>query len=127
MTARERITAVYNNTLPDRIPVAIYSFLHRWGTFERLSRENGLGILDIAFGVSFLSPPFFARPECISEVKDASLDVSYRWVSGELVEVHTYETPVGTVSQHLVKDPSYGSNWRRKYNIESREIGRAHV
>jgi hypothetical protein len=93
----------------------------RHGEAERMARDRGLGIIDSVVGVSLLSPPYFALYDCVSEVKNATFDISYRWIDRELMEIRKYETPVGTVTQHVTKDPAYGSYWRKKHYIESRE------
>jgi hypothetical protein len=91
----------------------------RNGEAERMARDKGLGIIDHVVGVSLLSPPYFVRHDCISEVKNTTFDISYKWVGGELMEIRKYETPVGSITQHVTQDPGYGSNWRKKHYIES--------
>jgi hypothetical protein len=68
-----------------------------------------------------MAPTFFTRRDCVSDVKNSTFGVSYKWMDGELIEVHRLETPVGTITQHMGKDPTYGSNWRKKHYIESLE------
>lgn len=121
MTKRERILAVYRNQLADQIPLGCYSMFNRLGQAERIARSKGLGIIDNVVATSLLAPPFFARHECLSEVKNSIFDINYRWIDGELIEIHKFETPVGTVSQQVGKDPTYGSYWRKKHYIENRE------
>jgi len=116
---RERMLAVYRNSTPDRIPVAIYSRYHRSGEVERAARNNGLGILSFEPAVSLLAPPWHLQSGYVSEVKDAAFNVTITWEGGEQVETRTFETPVGQVSQRLVKDPTFGSDWVTKHYIAS--------
>ena len=121
MTIRERMMSVYQNKLPDQIPVSIYKRYHRSGTVERMARNIGLGIIDFYPVVSLLAPPWHTYEGYISEVKGADLNIKFTWKNGKMIEIRTYETPVGTVSQHLSKDPIYGSDWVDKYYIENIE------
>ena len=118
MTIRERIMAVYRNTVPDRVPAAIYSRYHRSGEVERAARNNGLGILQFEPAVSLLAPPWHLQPGYVSEVKGASFSVTISWEGGEQVETRAFETPLGRISQRIVKDPSFGSDWITKHYIE---------
>lgn len=121
MTIRERIMAVYRNKMPDQIPVSIYNRYHRYGEVERIARNMGLGILDFYPLVSLLAPPWHIQTGYVSEVKGVSLSINIAWENGERVEIRSYETPVGIISQRTVKDPAYGSDWIKKHYIESKE------
>ncbi len=121
MTVRERILSVYRNEMPDQIPISIYRAYVREGTVQREARNKGLGILYTVQCVSLLSPPDHLREESFSKINNASFSVGYKWINGELIEIHRIETPVGIVTQHKATDPSYGSKWIRKYYIENRE------
>ncbi len=118
MTIRERIMAVLRNRPVDRIPVAIYSRYHRSGEVERMARNNGLGILFFEPPVSLLAPPWHLHPGYVSQVKDASFNIKITWANGEQVETRSYETPAGSISQRIVKDPSYGSDWISQHYIK---------
>jgi hypothetical protein len=118
---REKMMAVYRNRLPRGIPLACYSFMLPNGRSERIARENGLGIIDHFPGVTLVSPPYFARYECLSNVKNSEFSISYYWDAHELVEVHKYATPVGEVTQHVAKEPGYGSYYRKKHYITEDE------
>lgn len=118
---REKMMAVYRNQVPQGIPLAYYNFMLPNGINERIARENGFGIIEHFPGVSLVSPPYFARYECLSEVQHSNFSISYYWDSDELVEVHKYETPVGDVSQHVAKEPGYGSYYRKKHYITENE------
>jgi hypothetical protein len=120
MTIRERMTAVLQGKLPDRIPFAMYNNMFRYGTCERTERNNGLGIIARGTGVSMINPPFFVRPDCLSAAKNTDFSIRYKWNGKQLVEVHEFNTPVGLISQHTVKD-SFGGNHRIKYYVESKE------
>ncbi|MEA1997133.1 MAG: uroporphyrinogen decarboxylase family protein, partial [Gemmatimonadota bacterium] len=117
----ERIMAVYRNRMPDQIPVSIYNRYLRSGEVERTARNMGLGILYYYPVVSLLAPPWHIQPGYVSEVKGVSFNINISWENGEAVETLTYETPLGMISQQVVKDPSYGSDWRKKHYIESAE------
>ncbi|MBN1131931.1 MAG: hypothetical protein JXR52_09690 [Bacteroidales bacterium] len=121
MTIKERILSVYRNQDPQQIPVSIYNRYHRYGEAERAARNNGLGILDFYPVVSLLSPPWHVKPGYVSEVKNASFDIKLVWNEGQKTEVRTIETPVGSISQHIIQDPSYGSDWVKKHYLEKAE------
>jgi len=121
MTIRERILAVYRNQMPDKVPFGIYSRYQRSGEVERLARNSGLGILSFYPVVSLLAPPWHVHPGYISEIKNSTFNISNKWNAGKLIEVRSIETPVGTISQHIIKDPSYGSDWVDKPYINSEE------
>ena len=119
MTIRQRMMAVLRNTQPDQVPVAIYNRYHRSGEIERTARNNGLGIMYFEPPVSLLAPPWHLHPGYLSEVKGASFHVDFTWEEGGQVETRTYRTPVGSVSQRIVKDPSYGSDWISQHYIKA--------
>ena len=121
MTPRERILSLYRHEIPDRVPVSIYASYLRNGRVEREARNRGLGILSIYPAVSFLAPPWHTHPGYISEVRDAELQIRYSWEAGRRVEQRTYETPVGTISQRIVQEPSYGSDWILEHYIKDRD------
>ncbi len=121
MTTKERILNVYRNQMPDKIPVGIYNRYHRYGEVERAARDNGLGILDFYPVVSLLAPPWHVKPGYVSEVKNSSFDVKLTWEKGKQIELRTFETPVGKISQVIVKDTAYGSDWTRKHYLETLE------
>jgi len=121
MNVKERILSVYRNQKPDKIPVGIYSRYHRLGEVERLARNNGLGILDFYPVVSLMAPPWHVKPGYVSEVKDATFEIKLFWEMGKQIEQRSYDTPVGKISQQLIKDPSYGSDWITKHYLESAE------
>jgi hypothetical protein len=121
MTIRERILSVYRNQLPDKVPFGIYSRYHRSGEVERMARNSGLGILSFNPAVSLLAPPWHVQSGYISEIKNSTFNISYKWNTGKLIEVRSIETPVGTIFQHIIKDPSYGSDWVEKPYIKNLE------
>jgi hypothetical protein len=120
-TTRERMMKVYRNQVPDRPPVAIYARYLPRGASERLARNLGLGIIDYYPVLSMLAPPWHTLPGYLSEVKGASLNVTFTWENGQAVEIRTYNTPVGSVTQRTRKDPSYASDWIEKFYISSLE------
>ena len=118
MTIKERILSVYNNQVPSQIPVSIYNRYHRYGEIERSARNNGLGILDFYPVVSLLAPPWHVKPGYVSEVKNSSFTIKNVWDKGQKIEIRTIETPVGSISQQIIQDPSYGSDWVKKHYLE---------
>jgi len=121
MTIRERMRRVYQNKVPDQIPIGIYKRYHRLGSVERMVRNMGLGIIDFHPVVSLLSPPWHMHEGYVSEVKNVNLDIKHVWENGKMMEYRIFETPVGTLSQCLSKDPTYGSDWVNQYYIKETE------
>jgi len=121
MTIKERILSVYNNQMPDKMPIGIYNRYHRYGEVERVARNNGLGILDFYPVVSLLAPPWHVKPGYVSEVKNASFEIKIIWDKGKQTEIRTFETPVGNISQQIVKDTAYGSDWIQKHYLKTPE------
>jgi uroporphyrinogen-III decarboxylase len=121
MTIRERMMAVYRNQTPDRIPVSIYARYLPRGHAERQARELGVGILDYHPLTTLLAPPWHVYPGFLSEVRGADFNIRFTWQDGYRMEERSYETPVGTVTQRLLQDPIYGSDWTEKFYITSRE------
>lgn len=121
MTVRERMLRVYCGELPDQWPVGIYQRYLPRGTWERRQRDAGLGIIAYYPISTLMSPPWHLHAGFISEVKGVEFQVSYQWIDGQKTEVRTFQTKVGTVSQHTARDPVYGSDWISKYYIASEE------
>jgi hypothetical protein len=121
MMPRERILSTYRRETPDRMPVSIYASYLRTGSVEREARNRGLGVLVIHPLVSLLAPPWHMHPGYISEVRNADLRVRYAWEGGRRIEHRAYETPVGTISQRIVKEPGYGSDWIQEHYIKGQE------
>jgi len=117
LTTKERMLAVYNNQQPYYIPVSIYSRFLKRGTQEREARRLGMGIIDYVPITSLIAPPWHLTQGFFSEVKNAEFNIRYIWQNGEISEIRTINTPVGSVSQHLRKDPSYGTDWVDKFYI----------
>ncbi len=121
MTPRERVLAVYRNQKPDRIPVGIYGRYLRAGTGERQARDRGLALLVFHPLTSLLAPPWHVSPGYVSEVKGAEFTIRHVYEDGRRVEERRYSTPVGDISQQLIKDTGYASDWIRKHYLESAE------
>ena len=121
MTVRERMLHVYNNEIPDQIPVGIYNRYLPRGTWEREVRNTGLGIIAYYPISTLMAPPWHLTPGFFSEIKNVDFQLSYKWTNGERIEVRTFETPVGTISEHITKDPVYGSDWISKHYITCEE------
>lgn len=112
---------MYSGVNPDVLPVGIYSRYHQFGTDERLARNSCLAIIDFFPPVSLLAPPWHLSDGYLSEVSGCDFSVSYRWDAGSRIEIRSYDTPVGTISQTSIKDPTYGSDWVRKHYLESED------
>lgn len=113
--------AVYRGGIPHSIPVTIY---HRYlprGGCERELRNRGLGIIDYVPPVSLLAPAWHMLPGYVSEVRNVELRIQHGWEDGQPIEVRTYDTPVGVISQKSRKDPAYGSDWIVKHYVTSAE------
>jgi len=41
------------------------------------------------------------------------------WENNERIEIRTYNTPLGSIFTKIKKDPAYGSEWIKKFYIES--------
>lgn len=121
MTIRERMLAVYNNKLPDKIPVGIYTRYIPRGTMERELRNMDLGIIDNCPIVSFSAPTWYSLPGFISEVKGAEIDVKHLWKNGEYFERVSYTTPVGTVYEEYRQAAGPGSKCISKHFISTIE------
>jgi len=121
MNIRERMMSVYRNRVPDQMPVGIYKRYYRLGSVEREVRNMGMGIIDFHPIVSLLSPPWHMHEGYVSEVKNVELRIKYVWENGKMMEFRIFETPVGTLSQCLTKDPIYGSDWVSKHYIKETE------
>ena len=74
------------------------------------------------FGTLTTASKLFPNPNARDEFRrgefspiNASFSVGYKWINGELIEIHRIETPVGIVTQHKATDPSYGSKWISGY------------
>lgn len=121
MTIRERMLKVYNNQLPDQIPIGIYSRYLPRGTWEREQRNSGLGMIFYHPICTLMSPPWHLNSGFLSEVKGIDFNISYKWIEGAKVEVREYKTNVGTVTAQITKDPVYGSDWISKHYITTEE------
>lgn len=121
MTTKDRMMAVYKNGIPDRYPVSIYSRYLPRGTKERQIRDMGVGIIDYYPVTTLLAPPWHMNQGFLSEVKNTEMRIGYKWEDGQFVEIRSYETKVGTLYQHIKKDPVYGSDWISKFYIAEPE------
>jgi hypothetical protein len=121
MSIRARIMEVYSHRLPDQIPTGIYKRYLRTGETERIARNAGLGILDFVPVVSLMAPPWHLHPGYLSEVKNVSFDVRFKWINGALVQERRFETPFGTLTALIEREAGYGSDWVKKHYIESVE------
>jgi hypothetical protein len=117
MSIRERMLAVYNNQMPDKFPVAIYSRYFPRGSIERELRAKGLGIIEYYPLVTFLGPPWHNNPGFISQIKNTDIRVDYVWDKGDIIERRSYETPVGTVWQEKGRSVGAGSEYIKKHYI----------
>lgn len=116
-TIKENMLAVYNNHLPEKTPVGIYSRYLSRGSVEREIRNMGMGIIDYYPVVSFLAPPWHVYPGFISEVRNVEFDIKYYWTNGKMIERRLYNTPVGTIYQDVTQGIGAGSEDVIKYYI----------
>ncbi len=121
MTIRERIMAVYRHQVPDRVPVSIYARYLPRGSTERMVRDLGLGILDYVPLTTLLAPPWHTHTGFVSEVQGAEFDIRFTWENGQKLETRIYRTPLGTLTQRIRQDPTYGSDWTEKFYLNSPE------
>jgi uroporphyrinogen-III decarboxylase len=112
---------VYSNKPSEKVPVGIYSRYLPRGRAEREIRSKGFGIIDYYPVVSLLAPPWHMYQGFISEVRNTSVNVEYRWHGDVLTERRTYSTPVGDIWQDVSKDIGAGSEFIGKYFIKSVE------
>lgn len=117
---RDTMLAVYRKQSVDRVPVGIYSRYLGRGSSERELRNLGLGVLDFYPIASLVSPPWHTYEGYVSQVPRADFHVRYVWEDGERIEIRTYDTPVGSVSQHTRVEPTYGSEWITRPYVQSR-------
>lgn len=117
MTIHERMMKLYRNQAPGGPMAAIYARYLPRGASERWARNLGLGIIDYYPLVSMLAPPWHTHSGYLSEVKGADLDIAFTWENGQAVEIRTYHTPKGNLTQRTRKDPSYASDWIDKFYI----------
>lgn len=125
MSIRERMLAAYRGESGTQPLITIYNRYLPRGDFEHQSRIAGLGIVGYYPLTSFIAPPWHLLPGYLSEVKGVEPSISYRWQDGERVEVRAFKTPLGSVSQETIVDPSFGSDWINKHyitNIEDYKI-----
>ena len=121
MTIRERMMAVYRYQVPDQVPVSIYARYLPRGSTERMVRDLGLGILDYVPLTTLLAPPWHTHAGFVSEVQGAEFDICFTWENGQKHETRIYRTPLGTLTQRIRQDPTYGSDWTEKFYLSSPE------
>jgi len=121
MTVRERMMAVYRNQSPDQVPLAVYSRYLPRGSTERTVRDWGLGLLDWVPVTTMLAPPWHTHAGFVSEVQGTEFEIRFSWENGQKHETRIYHTPVGTISQRIRQDPTYGSDWVEKFYLSSAE------
>lgn len=119
MTVRERMLAVYHRRSKGVIPCAAYSGYAPRGQIELEIRNNGLGLIERCPIVSSLSPPWHSQAGNQSEVKGAEMSVKTVWEDGGRMEIRTYDTPLGSVYTKIKRDPTYGSDWIKRFYINS--------
>lgn len=115
---KESIMSVYNNRIPSRTPVGIYSRYFPRGNKERFIRNNGAGIIEYYPVVSMIGPPWHLKEGFLSRIKNTDIQINYYWNKSTLVERKTYKTPVGSIFQEIEKDKAgAGSEFIRKHYI----------
>ncbi len=117
VTHRQRMLAAYRNAPSADVCTGIYTRYLPRSEAEREARNNGMGVIDFYPAVSLLAPPWHTHAGYLSEVRGASLRIEHLWETDGPVEVRTYETPAGKVSQRIQRDPSYGSDWVGRHYV----------
>jgi hypothetical protein len=57
----------------------------------------------------------------VSEVRNASFRIDYRWEGDRLIQRRAWETPVGNVDARVIVDTEHGTDWTTKHYIETAE------
>ena len=117
----DALLAIYRRQPLRPMPIGIYARYLPRGEAEREVRNAGLGVIDYYPAVSMLAPPWHLLPGYLSEVRNCTLEVRFSWQDGQFSEIRSFQTPVGTISEWLQKDPTYGSDWIKKFYIECEE------
>jgi len=120
-SCRDLLLSVYRRERVTPTPLASYLRYLPRGASDRELRNAGVGIVDYYPVVSMLAPPWHMLPGYLSPVKNCELNIRFTWHEGEMVETRTWETPVGTVSEQIQRDPGYGSEWVKKHYVEQEE------
>lgn len=105
MTLRERLMTTLRGGTSDRIPWNIYGWILPQTPAGRRMHGRGLSLM----GSQRIFRPVYGDGIHIDERR-------YR-EDGEERFLLRIETPAGTLTEHSVIDPSYGSRWIRKYLI----------
>lgn len=111
--------AVYYRKSKDTVPCAAYSRYVPQGQIERKIRNQGLGLIEYYPVISLLSPPWHTHPGYESEVEGAEMSVKTVWEDEGKIEIRTYNTPLGSVFAKIKKDPVYGSDWIKRFYINT--------
>lgn len=115
---KQNIMSVYNNEIPSKAPVGIYSRYFPRGGMERCIRNMGAGIIEYYPVVSMIGPPWHLKDGFLSQVKNTEIQVHYYWNNKTLLERRIYKTPVGSIFQEIEKDKAgVGSEFIRKHYI----------
>jgi hypothetical protein len=121
MTYRERMTCVYQNQIPDKDALAIYTRYLKRGFMERTVRNIGMGIIDYVPLTTQLGPPWHMIPEFISPVKNADMYVQTYFNNGVRKTRRMYKTPIGDIFAEVGNSLGEGSEHISKYYISSPE------
>ncbi len=92
MNNRDRILAVIRGEKPDKVPFCIFSDLMPRGSFERMLRNKGLGLLTNV-------GPLINEPASISETPNVSI-TSSKCQNGDKI---TYSTPAGDINYEVCR------------------------
>jgi hypothetical protein len=124
MTHHDHIMSVYRRQNDGKIPWAAYGgFLVPAGANERTLRNQGCGWLHWTEVCSWMAPGMSHMNGWMveSQIRDTTTSVQFKWNGDERVIVRRYDTPVGSVSEELHREPGFGSLWVKKFLIESPE------
>jgi len=121
MTLHERMMSVYQNKLPDKHALGIYTRYLKRGNMERNVRNEGMGIIDYVALTTQIGPPWHLIPEFISEVRETDINIQFYFEHGVRKERRSYKTPIGEVYAEVETSLGDGSEHISKYYITSLE------
>ena len=115
MSARETILGLFRGKFLKRIPLTTYNLFVPRGQKGKELRDHGLILID------FQSPCISEYHDVEVEIKRAQVQMSIREKREPYQEVWTriYHTPVGDVSEKIVREKEYGtSDWVAEHLIK---------
>ncbi|MBI2941234.1 MAG: hypothetical protein HYY04_12430 [Chloroflexi bacterium] len=105
MSIHERIVTALKGEMPDRVPWTIYAGLLPRGGVERRLRNKELGLVSYPLVYATQRPHVNLAERSIEE-------------NGETVQVRTYQTPLGELTEKRRTEPGYNSSWILEYFVK---------